>query len=130
MKYFKLVLKGLVGIIIFVLLVFIIDYVRLNVSYLINKDKYIGSFDIQGNTNKYTLLKSNNSKVTDKVLFYASEQAEYKDLKQYLNKYFCYGGKTTTCDTIYYLTTLDATNAKLSAFTYKNGRERICAKFC
>lgn len=76
------------------------------------------------NTNKYTLLKSDNSKVTDKVLFYASEQAEYKDLKQYLNKYFCYGGKTNTCDTIYYLTTLDATKAKLSAFTFKNGQER------
>ena len=53
MKYLKLVLKGLVGFIVFVLFVFIIDYVRINVSYSINKDKYIESFDIQGNTNHY-----------------------------------------------------------------------------
>ena len=53
MRYFKLVLKGLVGFIIFVLLLFIIDYARINVSYSINKDKYIESFDVQGNTNHY-----------------------------------------------------------------------------
>lgn len=51
--YMKLVLKIFVGIICFIVLIFIIDYIRLNVSYSINKNKYIETFDIQGNTNKY-----------------------------------------------------------------------------
>ena len=53
MKYLKLVLKVLVGLICFVIFVLLIDYIRLNVSYSINKDKYIETFDIQGNIGGY-----------------------------------------------------------------------------
>ena len=53
MRYLKLVLKVLVGIICFVALIFIIDYARLNVSYSINKNKYVETFDVQGITNHY-----------------------------------------------------------------------------
>lgn len=53
MKYLKLVLKFFICLIIFVLSILIIDYIRINVSYSINKNKYVSTFDIQGNTNKY-----------------------------------------------------------------------------
>jgi hypothetical protein len=53
MKYLKLVLKFFVCFIIFILSILVIDYIRINVSYSINKNKYIETFDVQGNTNKY-----------------------------------------------------------------------------
>lgn len=53
MKYLKLVLKILVGVVVLVVTILIIDYFRLNVSYSINKNKYGEAFDIQGNTNHY-----------------------------------------------------------------------------
>ena len=53
MKFLKLVIKFFVCFIIFILSILVIDYIRINVSYSINKDKYIESFDIQGNTNHY-----------------------------------------------------------------------------
>lgn len=93
MKYLKLVLKGLVGFIVFLLLVFIIDYVRINVSYFINKDKYIESFDIQGNTNHYipqglaysslynVVLQTSYNKEHDVSMLYVTDYDSGKLLK-------------------------------------------------
>ena len=93
MKYLKLVLKGLVGFIVFVLFVFIIDYVRINVSYSINKDKYIESFDIQGNTNHYipqglaysslynVVLQTSYNKEHDVSMLYVTDYDSGKLLK-------------------------------------------------
>ena len=53
MKYLKLVLKIFGGIIGLVLLILIIDYLRINFFYNINKSKYIESFDIQGRRGGY-----------------------------------------------------------------------------
>ena len=53
MKFLKLVIKFFVCFIIFILSILVIDYIRINVSYSINKNKYIETFDVQGNTNKY-----------------------------------------------------------------------------
>ena len=53
MKFLKLVIKFFVCFIIFILSILFIDYIRINVSYSINKNKYIETFDVQGNTNKY-----------------------------------------------------------------------------
>ena len=53
MKYLVYVIRGIGLIIGIVLLLLIIDYLRLNVGYVLNKDKYVGVFDIYGNTNNY-----------------------------------------------------------------------------
>lgn len=54
MKYLKIFFKGIGIFVITILLVLIIDYVRLNLSYLIHKNKYIETIDVQGNSSKYT----------------------------------------------------------------------------
>ena len=49
----KTILKIILFIIIGIILIFIINYARLNIFYLINKGKYVETFDIQGIKNKY-----------------------------------------------------------------------------
>ena len=53
MKVFKKILIILLAIIGIALLLFIINYARIYISYLINKKSYIETFDVQGNTSKY-----------------------------------------------------------------------------
>ncbi len=53
MKHIKRVLIGLLLLILLLILVLILDYARLNVSYLINKNKYVEIFDVQGNLINY-----------------------------------------------------------------------------
>lgn len=50
----KKVVKILSLILIGIISILILDYLRLNISYLINKSKYKETIDVQGNTNKYT----------------------------------------------------------------------------
>lgn len=93
MKYLKLVLKGLVGFIVFVLLVFIIDYLRINVSYSFNKNKYTETFDIQGKTSGYVpqglaysslynvVLQTSYNKKHDVSMLYVTDFSSGKLLK-------------------------------------------------
>ena len=53
MKYLKLVFKILVGLIMFIFLVFVINYARLNIDYFIKKGNYVETFDIQGIDDNY-----------------------------------------------------------------------------
>lgn len=53
MKYLKNFLKTIFYFILLVLLILFIDYVRLNISYIIYKNKYIETFDVQGNSENY-----------------------------------------------------------------------------
>ena len=53
MKYVKTIIKIPVILILTVLLILVIDYIRLNIFYIMNKDNYIEVADTQGNTNKY-----------------------------------------------------------------------------
>lgn len=53
MKYAKAIIKIPVILILTVLLILIINYIRLNIFYMMNKDNYIEVADTQGNTNKY-----------------------------------------------------------------------------
>ena len=54
MKYIKKILKIVLFFLILTILLLIIDYIRLNISYSINKNKYIDTIKVRGNTNKYT----------------------------------------------------------------------------
>lgn len=54
MKYIKNVLKGIGIFIGVVVLILLVDYIRLNVHYYINKKNYSEEFDVQGIKNKYT----------------------------------------------------------------------------
>ena len=53
MKYLKIIITIPILIIISILLILIIDYIRLNIFYLVNKNNYIEVADTQGNKNKY-----------------------------------------------------------------------------
>ncbi|MBR1540044.1 MAG: hypothetical protein IJ629_02550 [Clostridia bacterium] len=53
MKYIKKVLKVVIMIIIIILFILVLDYIRLNLSYLIHKKEYIEAFDVQGNQSNY-----------------------------------------------------------------------------
>lgn len=53
MKYIKKIIKVLLIIITSILLLLLIDYIRLNIFYIINKNNYIEIAQTQGNTNKY-----------------------------------------------------------------------------
>ena len=53
MKILKRILLSLLIVIGIILLLFILNYARLNVSYYINKSKYIETIDVQGNTSRY-----------------------------------------------------------------------------
>lgn len=53
MKYLKIIIKIPVILILIALLILIIDYIRLNIFYIMNKNNYIEVADIQGNKNKY-----------------------------------------------------------------------------
>lgn len=53
MKYLKIIIKIPLILISILILILIIDYIRLNLFYIINKNKYIEVADIQGNKNKY-----------------------------------------------------------------------------
>ena len=53
MKYLKCGLKWFCIFILFILFILLIDYLRLNISYYINKDSYVQVFDIQGNKGNY-----------------------------------------------------------------------------
>ena len=50
MKYIK---KVLIFIVLIPIIVLVIDYIRLNISYLINKKNYTEVFDVQGNSSNY-----------------------------------------------------------------------------
>ena len=54
MKYLKNVLKGIGLFIGAIILILLVDYIRLNVHYSINKKNYSEEFDVQGIKNKYT----------------------------------------------------------------------------
>ena len=54
MKYIKNILKIIKYLIGLILIIIIIDYLRLNVLYLIEKNNYKQTFNIYGNSNKYT----------------------------------------------------------------------------
>lgn len=93
MKYLKLALKGLVGLIFFVLFVFVINYIRINVYYFINKGKYISTFDIQGRTSGYVpqglaysslynvVLQTSYNKKHDVSMLYVTDFSSGKLLK-------------------------------------------------
>ena len=93
MKFLKLVIKFFVCFIIFILSILVIDYIRINVSYSINKDKYIESFDIQGNTNHYipqglaysslynVVLQTSYNKEHDVSMLYVTDFSTGKLLK-------------------------------------------------
>lgn len=53
MKYIRKFLKFILLSISFIILILIIDYIRLNIFYLINKNNYIETIDIQGTKEKY-----------------------------------------------------------------------------
>jgi len=53
MKYLKIIIKIPVIILLTVLLILIIDYIRLNIFYIMHKNNYIEVADTQGNKNKY-----------------------------------------------------------------------------
>ena len=53
MKYLKIIVTIPILLIISILLILIIDYIRLNIFYIINKNNYTEIADIQGNKNKY-----------------------------------------------------------------------------
>ena len=53
MKIMKKILLTILAIVGIVLLLFILNYVRLNVHYFINKKHYIETFDVQGNQGNY-----------------------------------------------------------------------------
>ena len=46
-------IKKICFLILIIISILILDYLRLNVSYLIHKDKYIDSFPVYGNQNNY-----------------------------------------------------------------------------
>ena len=53
MKFLKIIITIPILLIISILLILIIDYIRLNIFYIINKNNYTEIADIQGNKNKY-----------------------------------------------------------------------------
>lgn len=53
MKILKIILLVILSIIGLAILILLLDYARINISYLINKSKYIEQFDIQGNSSNY-----------------------------------------------------------------------------
>lgn len=53
MKYIRKFLKFILFFILFIILILIIDYIRLNIFYLVNKSNYIETIDIQGTKEKY-----------------------------------------------------------------------------
>lgn len=53
MKFLKNIIKILIILVILFLVILIFDYLRLNISYSINKKNYIEQFAVQGNTSKY-----------------------------------------------------------------------------
>lgn len=53
MKYIKIIIKIPLVLISILIIMLIIDYIRLNLFYIINKSKYIEIADVQGNKNKY-----------------------------------------------------------------------------
>lgn len=53
MKYIKKAIIILIILVLLFLLVLILDYTRLNISYIINKKNYTEVFDVQGNTLNY-----------------------------------------------------------------------------
>lgn len=53
MKIIKTLFKIILGFASLILLILILDYVRLNISYLIHKNTYTEEFEIQGNTSNY-----------------------------------------------------------------------------
>lgn len=120
MKYLKKFIKLLICIFIFIIFLLIIDYIRLNVSYNINKSKYIDTIKVRGNTNKYTpqglaysdkydivLQTSYNSKHNVSKL-YVSNFSSGKLLKELelrnidnTNNYSHVGGITTDNNTVW-----------------------------
>lgn len=53
MKHIKRVLIFLIILVLLFIFVLLLDYARLNVSYLLNKNKYFEAFDVQGNSSNY-----------------------------------------------------------------------------
>ena len=49
----KTILKILCIFILIILLIFIINYLRINITYMINKKDYKNSFNVYGNNNNY-----------------------------------------------------------------------------
>ena len=53
MKYVKIIMKIPLKLILLILIILIIDYIRLNIFYIMNKENYIEIADTQGNKDKY-----------------------------------------------------------------------------
>ena len=93
MKYLKLVLKILCGVLSFAIVIFILDYIRINISYSFNKNKYTETFDIQGRNNGYVpqglaysslynvVLQTSYNKKHDVSMLYVTDFSTGKLLK-------------------------------------------------
>lgn len=54
MKYIKIFIKVILGIIGTIILILLLDFIRINIHYQLNKKDYKETIDVQGNKNKYT----------------------------------------------------------------------------
>ena len=86
MKIIKLILKIIGGVIGTVVLILFLDYLRINIHYLIHKDDYQDTFKVQGNKDNYIPQSITYSDKYDLVI-QTSYNSKHKVSRIYLTKF-------------------------------------------
>ena len=86
MKVIKKICLTLIGIIIGIIIILLIDYIRLNISYIIHKKEYIETINVQGNKGNYVPQGLAYSSKYDIVL-QTSYNSKHKGSKLYITNF-------------------------------------------